>query len=75
LTPDIFIARLVLGEQQGLCNIFTAPRSILVGGGGMGNRYEIKSASGRRRKGNSFYDDVMQGVFSIFFSFLFLPSL
>lgn len=26
-------------------------------------------------KGNSFYDDVMQGVFSIFFSFLLLPSL
>jgi len=26
-------------------------------------------------KGNYFYDDVMQGVFSIFFSFLFLPSL
>jgi hypothetical protein len=26
-------------------------------------------------KSNSFYDDVMQGVFSIFFSFLFLPSL
>jgi len=26
-------------------------------------------------KENSFYDDVMQGVFSIFFSFLRLPSL
>jgi hypothetical protein len=23
----------------------------------------------------TFYDDVMQGIFSIFFSFLFLPSL
>ena len=29
----------------------------------------------RTEKANSFYDDVMQGVFSIFFSFLFLPSL
>jgi hypothetical protein len=27
------------------------------------------------KKGKSFYDDVMQGVFSIFFSFLFLSSL
>jgi len=27
------------------------------------------------KKGISFYDDVMQGFFSIFFSFLFLPSL
>jgi hypothetical protein len=26
-------------------------------------------------KANSFYDDVMQTVFSFFFSFLFLPSL
>jgi hypothetical protein len=26
-------------------------------------------------KGNTFYDDVMQAVFSFFFSFLFLPSL
>jgi len=26
-------------------------------------------------KGNSFYDDVMQAVFSFFFSFLFLSSL
>jgi hypothetical protein len=26
-------------------------------------------------KANSFYDDVMQEVFSIFFSFLLLPSL
>jgi hypothetical protein len=26
-------------------------------------------------KVNSFYDDVMKGIFSIFFSFLLLPSL
>jgi hypothetical protein len=26
-------------------------------------------------KGNSFYDDVTQAVFSFFFSFLLLPSL
>jgi len=30
---------------------------------------------GVMEKANSFYDDVMQGVFSIFFSFLLLPSL
>jgi hypothetical protein len=30
---------------------------------------------GVAEKANSFYDDVMQAVFSYFFSFLFLPSL
>jgi RsiW-degrading membrane proteinase PrsW (M82 family) len=28
MSSDFYIARLVLGEQQGLCNIFSAPRSI-----------------------------------------------
>jgi hypothetical protein len=51
------------------------PEIMLIYGGGMGNRFEISCASGRRRKANSFYDDVMQGIFSIFFSFLLLPSL
>ena len=27
MSSDFYIARLVLGEQQGLCNIFSAPRS------------------------------------------------
>ena len=27
MSSDFYIARLVLGEQQGLCKVFTAPRS------------------------------------------------
>ena len=36
---------------------------------------KTKDPDGQNRKGNSFYDDVMQAVFSFFFSFLFLSSL
>jgi hypothetical protein len=44
----------------------------------MDRRGDSAPRAGIRRaaeKGNSFYDDVMQAVFSFFFSFLFLPSL
>jgi hypothetical protein len=44
----------------------------------MDRRVNSAPRAGIRRvveKGKSFYDDVMQAVFSFFFSFLFLPSL
>jgi hypothetical protein len=42
----------------------------------MGGNSALKAGiRGVTEKGNTFYDDVMQAVFSFFFSFLLLPSL
>jgi hypothetical protein len=50
-------------------------RNIFVGEVRMGFQADSERGLGPGRKRKLFYDDVMQGVFSIFFSFPRLPSL
>jgi len=64
----------LLGRPEGC---LTSPSGRRYNSGmGQGAGFVVQSeSSARTEKTKSFYDDVMQGVFSIFFSFLRLPSL